>query len=128
MLRRARTVRIPLMRRRPAAPAVYAESPPVAPVAAPELSLEDPLVRATRAELRRFVGQRVQLVLAAGGVPEITPWDTDGTLVAVGDSLITLRPGHGPNAGAELRLSLQGLLGFIPLTGMDPQAPRWQEK
>jgi|GEM_PF-3862849 len=118
-----------LVRRRAVGPAVMTESAavtPVSPVVAPEISMEDPMVRATRAELRQWVGQRVQLLLAASAVPEITPWDTDGTLVSVGESLVTLRPAHGPNAGAEIRYALQGLLGFIPLSGMDPTAPRWE--
>ncbi|HEY8418129.1 MAG TPA: hypothetical protein VIK93_08875 [Limnochordales bacterium] len=129
LIRRAAALRGRLVGQRVVRPAVMAESAPVAsmaPVGAPEMSLEDPLTRATRAELRQWVGQRVQLLLAANAVPEITPWDTDGILVSVGESLITLRPGHGPNAGAEIRYALQGLMGFIPLIGMDPAAPRWE--
>ncbi|OUN00911.1 MAG: hypothetical protein BAA04_07970 [Firmicutes bacterium ZCTH02-B6] len=93
---------------------------------APEVAFEDPILRATREELRRFVGKRVQLFVAGSTVPDLTPLDTDGTLMSVGDSLVVLRPGHGPNAGRDMRLSLHSLTGFVPLAGFDPKVGRGQ--
>lgn len=115
---------VPSRRLRASVPQAASDYPAAAPAAAPELSLEDPLVRATRDALRRLVGQRVQLLIAGQAVPEIGPWDTDGMLTGVGESLVALRPGHGPNAGREIRFSLHSVLGFIPLPGMDPGMPR----
>lgn len=96
------------------------------PPKVPEVSLEDPLVKATRAELRRWVGQRVQLIVPAHTMPDVGPWDTDGVLVDVRHSLVVLRPLHGPNAGLEIRYPISTVQGFAPLERIDPSINRWE--